>query len=398
VAPWIRHGAFFHLQDLAVDSPYNADVTPRERTIETLTFGHPDKIPFEPGNPRESTLAAWRRQGLPQDADWSTYLFDLLGIDQGRRTKPKLGVDFRMIPQFAEEVIEHKQGHYIVQDWKGNICEISDEFDVTYLRQAKDFVTRRWIRCPVQGRDDWEQMKLRYDVDSPERFPDDFEELCNRLTERQEVLTISFSGPFWQMREWCGFEPLCVMMIEQAELVDEMADFWRGFVSEMLARVLRHITPDRILINEDMAYKHKAMISPAMVRRFCKPCYDQWSRLARAAQVPLIEVDSDGYIAELLPIWIECGINVTVPLEVAAGNDICEYRRRFGRRMAYHGGVDKRAIAAGGEVLRRELARIEPVVRDGGYIPGCDHAVPPDVSWPNYLEYSRRLAEMTGWM
>jgi hypothetical protein len=47
--------------------------------------------------------------------------------------------------------------------------------------------------------------------------------------------------------------------------------------------------------------------------------------------------------------------------------------------------------------LTSEMRRIEPVVRSGGYIPGCDHGVPADVSWPNFLEYCRLLAEMTGW-
>jgi len=73
-------------------------------------------------------------------------------------------------------------------------------------------------------------------------------------------------------------------------------------------------------------------------------------------------------------------------------------RDRFGHAMAIRGGVDKRAIAAGGDVLSAELARLEPVVRDGGYIPGCDHGVPSNVSWPNFLEYSRRLAQITGWL
>ena len=45
-----------------------------------------------------------------------------------------------------------------------------------------------------------------------------------------------------------------------------------------------------------------------------------------------------------------------------------------------------------------ELRRIEPVVRDGGYIPGCDHGVPSDVSWPNFVDYARLLAKMTGWL
>jgi uroporphyrinogen decarboxylase len=66
--------------------------------------------------------------------------------------------------------------------------------------------------------------------------------------------------------------------------------------------------------------------------------------------------------------------------------------------MAYRGGVDKRAIAQGGPIIRQELKRIGPVVRDGGFIPGCDHAVPPDVSCSNYLEYCRLLGELTGWL
>ena len=66
--------------------------------------------------------------------------------------------------------------------------------------------------------------------------------------------------------------------------------------------------------------------------------------------------------------------------------------------MAYRGGVDKRAMARGGQTIRDELARLEPVVHDGGYIPSCDHGVPSDVSWPNFVDYARRLAQLTGWL
>ena len=100
----------------------------------------------------------------------------------------------------------------------------------------------------------------------------------------------------------------------------------------------------------------------------------------------------------MLPIWSDSGINVCDPREVAAHNDINAFRSEFGHRMAYRGGVDKRAIAKGGDVIRAELRRIEPVVKDGGYIPGCDHGVPSDVSWPDYVEYCKLLAQMTGWL
>jgi len=47
-----------------------------------------------------------------------------------------------------------------------------------------------------------------------------------------------------------------------------------------------------------------------------------------------------------------------------------------------------------GEVMRV----VPPLLKDGGFIPGCDHAVPSDVSWPNYVEYARLLAKLTGWL
>ena len=374
-------------------------MNPRQRYIQALRFGHPDKIPFSPGGGRESTLAAWRQQGLPPDANWWTYLLETLGI-QPESTQPHVdpGVDFRLIPQYEEKVLEHKDGHYIVQDWKGNVCEISDRYDVTYLRHPKDFVTRRWIRCPVENRDDWEQMKQRYRLDAPGRFPADFAERCRKARDRDYACILNFSGPFWQMREWCGFEGLCFMMTEQPDLVAEMAAFWTDFVSRMLQQILPHLVPDMLHFSEDMAYKAKAMISPAMTREFCKPSWDRWTRQAKDAGCPLVGVDSDGYVGELIPIWIESGVNVCDPMEVAAHNDICDFRRRHGHDIAYQGGVDKRAIAKGGDVLRAELKRLEPVIRDGGFIPGCDHGVPSDVSWPNFVEYSRLLAMMTGWL
>jgi len=67
--------------------------------------------------------------------------------------------------------------------------------------------------------------------------------------------------------------------------------------------------------------------------------------------------------------------------------------------MAYTGGIDKRAIAAGGDTLYKEVMRVvPPLIKTGGFIPGCDHGIPPDVSFGNYREYVKLLAQLTGWM
>ncbi|MCC6694000.1 MAG: hypothetical protein IT365_00085 [Candidatus Hydrogenedentes bacterium] len=385
-------------------------MTPRERFLETLTFGAPDRIPFMPGEPRESTLRAWHAQGLPEGSDYMELVRTQINdcrVKKGHaqaQIRPRdqdigTGVSFVMCPTFEEKVLEHKNGHYTVQDWMGAVTEISDEYDYTYLRAPRDFVTRKWHSFPVQSRADWEErMKWRFDPKDPRRFPVDFDERCARLCERDSPLTVGFNGPFWQLREFAGFEGLCMLLLEQPDFVRELVTFWREFCSEVLQVLLDHVVPDIIVLSEDMAFKEHPMISPEMTEEFCGSCYRQWSEQGRAAGVKVISIDSDGRIDALIPVWMKCGINCVEPIEVAAGNDIVAMRAAFGKGMAYRGGVDKRAMAAGGAVLEAELARIRPVVEDGGYIPGCDHGVPADVSWPKYQDYAMKLAEITGWL
>jgi uroporphyrinogen decarboxylase len=376
-------------------------MTARERYLATMTFGQPDRIPFEPGGPRESTLAAWREQGLPEGVSWHAALMDLLGISRegARSVELDLQPDLRMRPWFEEKVLAHERGHCIVQDWMGAIVEISDRYDFSYLRSARDFVTRKWHRFPVQNRDDWARMRERYDPHDPGRQPEELEAKGLALRDRETVCTLTVNGPFWQLREWCGFEGLCTLMADDPDFVQEMAEYWTEFVSVALAPLLRHVRLDAITVSEDMAYKEHSMISPAMVRRFLLPAYQRWVPEIKASGCPIVEMDCDGYVGGLIVTWIEAGINSCWPVEVAAGNDIVEYRRRYGRRMAFGGGIDKRAIAAGGETMRAEVMRVvPPLLEEGGFIPGCDHGVPPDVSWPDFVAYCRLLAELTGWL
>ncbi len=374
-------------------------MNPRERYLETLRFGHPDHVPLSPGGPRESTLAAWRTQGLPADAHWADALAAEIGVPaeafDGTAGLPDLT---KMIPTFEEKVLEHRDGHYIVQDWMGAITEISDQYDYTYIRSAKDFVTRHWHSFPVKSRADWEeQIKWRYDPADPARFSPEFWERAAAAEASGKAVAISINGPFWQMREWVGMEALCKLMVDDPQLVHDMAETWTRFTVQVLETLLRRVRLDILFTSEDMAYKAHSMISPAMTRRFLQPTYFTWRDLLKSGDA-FIDMDSDGYIPHLVPIWIESGITVCDPIEVAAGNDIVAFRREFGRQMAYRGGIDKRAIAAGGQVMRDEVLRVAPLIQDGGYIPSCDHGVPPDISWSNFIEYTRLLAQLQGWL
>ena len=377
-------------------------MNPRERYIETLRFGAPDRVPFHPGNGRISTRKAWHQQGLPSEIAperIAEYAYRQAG---GTLPWPEEGKDFpvseRMIPMFEEKILEERATTRIVQDWKGNICEISNQYPVDYLRNPVDFVTRRWIRCPVVTRADWEQIKGRYDPDDPARYPKDAQALAAELKTRTWPVKLQFSGPFWQLREWLGFERLCMSFCDEPDFLREMIDFWRSYISRILENTLVRFVPDEVHLSEDMAYKMYSMISPSMVREFLLPVWREWGEITKAAGVSLYGMDSDGFVGELVPFWIEAGFTHCDPIEVAAGNDINALRATFGRRMAFFGGIDKRAMASGGATLEAEIERVRPVIKDGGYIPSCDHGVPADVPWPNYVRCTGLLAKATGWL
>ena len=76
--------------------------------------------------------------------------------------------------------------------------------------------------------------------------------------------------------------------------------------------------------------------------------------------------------------------------------DVVEIRRIYGHDLAIAGGINKRAVAAGGDAMRREVDRVMPLVQDGGYFPELDHSAPPDISWGHFGEYMAYLLHRLG--
>jgi len=144
---------------------------------------------------------------------------------------------------------------------------------------------------------------------------------------------------------------------------------------------------------EDMSYKTASLISPQFVREFMLPAYKELVAYLREGGVKIIMVDTDGRVEDLLPIFLEAGMDGTHPCEIAAGSDPVLLRRKY-PQCALMGGMDKRAIASGRDGVDSELRRIQPLLKEGAYIPLLDHFVPPDVSYQTYLYYVERRREL----
>ena len=102
-------------------------------------------------------------------------------------------------------------------------------------------------------------------------------------------------------------------------------------------------------------------------------------------------VDSDGFIDELIPLWMAVGINGFSPLEVAAGEDAVSLKRQYGKDIVIAGNIDKRALIRGKDEIDREVAKARTLIEQGGYFPAVDHSVPPDVPLENFQYFLNAL-------
>jgi len=103
-----------------------------------------------------------------------------------------------------------------------------------------------------------------------------------------------------------------------------------------------------------------------------------------------------GNVEAIFEDYIEIGIDAYNPLEVKAGMDVIELRRRYGHRIAFCGNSDIQVWEAGdnGEIRRQVLRKLN-AARGGGFIFQSDHSVTSNVSGRTY-DYIVKLVREHG--
>jgi uroporphyrinogen decarboxylase len=110
-----------------------------------------------------------------------------------------------------------------------------------------------------------------------------------------------------------------------------------------------------------------------------------------------VQVDTDGDCRPVIPVYMSAiGMDSMSPFEVASGCDVVEIGRQY-PGLILRGGLDKRELAKGRQAIDRMVERIFPaMLARGGYIPCCDHGVPAEVPYQDYLYFRRRAVELGG--
>lgn len=295
---------------------------------------------------------------------------------------------FLLNPPFEPQVLEQDDKSIVVRNGSG----ITER-----LLKGRPFNMPMWLDHPVKDRSTWERLRSRLDPDTPARYPSDWEAYAAQINALDCPVSMEVGGFFGYLNMWVGTEDLMYLFYDDPTLVEDMMETVLELELAMVKRVTRDIRLDWVWYWEDMAYKSGPMIGPDMVRRFMLPRYERLNEVIRGSGCEVLYLDCDGNVDELLPVWLDAGINLFWPLEVAAGTDPLALRRKYGKHIILAGGLDKRELMRDEESLRREvMSKVPELARTGPYFPSPDHLVPIDMPFENFCTYIELLREIRG--
>jgi hypothetical protein len=353
----------------------------REQYLDYMTFRRVERPLFvELFGPLVGLEDEWRAQGATEDEiDMTAF-----GFDHVRRHG--VGVNTGMMGGHPETPIEETPEYVLRRD--------------AYGRTVKMFRTASTIAhpldYPVRDMDSWLAVKHWYTF-SEARFAPGWAEAARRARDEGALIVVSIPGGFDEPRQLMGEAVACMAYYDQPALMRDILDTIGETAERVLDRVSRAVQVDQLSVHEDLAGKSGSLIGPAQIEAFLEPYYRRvWDMLAaRGAQI--FQQDSDGNINAVIPAFLDCGLTCMYPMEPAAGMDVVQLRKTYGRRLAMLGGIDKHVLRRDRAAIRQELSyKLQPMMREGGMVFGLDHRIPNGTPLAHYRYYVRTAREMLG--
>lgn len=316
------------------------------------------------------TMKKWQAQGHVSPSEDQASHF---GFDMGSCGNHNMVADLDYVPETIEETAETR----LVRDGNGALLRRHKLHDAT--PEHVDFA--------VKNRAAWEELikpKLK-----PERRRINFESYRKAKEQNARAQRFFFWGGvnvFELLHPVCGHEHMLIGMAEDPDWVREMADTYAEVQIALLETLFAEAgKPDGVWYYEDMGFKQRPFMSPAMYRELIMPAHKRTIAFCHAQGLPVV-MHSCGFVEPLLPHMVEAGIDCLQVIEVKAGMDPLRIKKNFGDRLSLCGGMDARNLVANDrDAIARELAEKIPVLKQNyGYILHSDHSIPENCEYETY--------------
>jgi len=358
-----------------------SSMTSYERVRNTLERKPVDHVPAAV-SPWDETVKRWRSEGhIGAEEDVAEH-FDQ-DLRSGGWLNSTADIDFEPV------VIEETEETVLKLDGNG-----------ARLRRHKlHSTTPEHVGFTVTDRASWEAFaKPKLVTFDRRRIPfEGYRKERKFAAEKKRFFCWAGVAPFEQMHPLCGHENMLVGMALDPDWVRDMvmtyADMTLRHLEALFAEEGR---PDGMFFFEDMGFKEKPFMSPAMYAEIMQPGHKRLFDYAHSMGCRVI-VHSCGFVEPLVPGLIEAGMDCLQAMEVKAGMDMRRLYDRFGGKISFYGNIDVRCLIANDrkaidEELKKKVSYV--VGKGGGYILHTDHSEPPEVDYETmryFLDRGREL-------
>lgn len=361
----------------------------RERVLTTINHEEPDRIPCDLGSTRVT--------GITKDAyiNYVEYLGEELGniklydviqqlVEIPEELLTKLGVDIRgLSPNVARKYPSIKEAD--------NAFFFKDEWGVSWKMPKKAGLYFDLHKSPLSGEVTEENIN-EYSWPDPTR-----EKLFRGLVDKAKeyydngfsIILESFgAGVFEEACRLRGYEEFYMDLVRSpglaCTLMDNILDLKLRFYEVAAKKLGPYI--QFIREGDDVGGQDELLISPSAYRNYLKPRHKKlFTAQKEIFPEPFyVFLHSDGAIYEILPDFLESGVEILNPLQVSArGMDLKKIKQEFEDEFVFWGGgIDTQETLPNGiaEKVREEVGgRAMTLASGGGYIFGTVHNIQGDV-------------------
>lgn len=178
-----------------------------------------------------------------------------------------------------------------------------------------------------------------------------------------------------------------------------------GYVEALAERVLEeHLKPyytmlleaagpwlQMVMVSDDLGDQGSLLFSPEVYRRLYQPRLRRLVEHIKGLADVEVYLHSDGAVSELIPDFIEAGIDGLNPVQYTArGMEAERLKREFGRDLGFlGGGVENEVLSFGtpDEVRRHVRRQVQALAPGGGFILATIHNIPPEVPPENVVAF-----------